>query len=79
MHRTFFSPWQTAVFCLANPIVFCYTIDNPFWLRLSLNFPLCERNFSMKLCDIHLRDPFVFAENGVYYLYGTRRGEATYV
>ena len=28
----------------------------------------------MKLCDIHLRDPFVFAEDGVYYLYGTRRG-----
>ncbi len=28
----------------------------------------------MKLSDIHLRDPFVFAENGVYYLYGTRRG-----
>ena len=48
LHRTFFSPWQTAVFCLANPIVFCYTIGNPFGLRLSLNFPLCERNFSMK-------------------------------
>lgn len=31
----------------------------------------------MKLCDIHLRDPFVFAENGVYYLYGTRRGPST--
>ena len=28
----------------------------------------------MKLCDIHLRDPFVFAEDGAYYLYGTRRG-----
>lgn len=33
----------------------------------------------MKLRDIHLRDPFVFAENGVYYLYGTRRGPATNV
>lgn len=31
----------------------------------------------MKLRDIHLRNPFVFAENGVYYLYGTRRGPAT--
>ena len=29
----------------------------------------------MKLEEIHLRDPFVFAENGLYYLYGTRRGE----
>ena len=33
----------------------------------------------MKLRDIHLRDPFIFAENGVYYLYGTRRGPATKV
>ena len=33
----------------------------------------------MKLKDIHLRDPFVFAENGVYYLYGTRRGATTKV
>lgn len=33
----------------------------------------------MKLCEIHLRDPFVFAENGVYYLYGTRRGATTKV
>ena len=33
----------------------------------------------MKLRDIHLRDPFVFAENGVYYLYGTRRGPSTKV
>ncbi len=31
----------------------------------------------MKLCDIHLRDPFVFTENGTYYLYGTRRGATT--
>ena len=30
---------------------------------------------NMKLEEIHLRDPFVFAENGLYYLYGTRRGE----
>ncbi len=29
----------------------------------------------MKLDEIHLRDPFVLAENGLYYLYGTRRGE----
>lgn len=28
----------------------------------------------MRLSEIHLRDPFVFAEDGVYYLYGTRRG-----
>lgn len=33
----------------------------------------------MKLKDIHLRDPFVLAENGVYYLYGTRRGPSTKV
>ena len=33
----------------------------------------------MKLRDIHLRDPFIFAENGVYYLYGTRRGATTKV
>ena len=33
----------------------------------------------MKLSDIHLRDPFIFAENGVYYLYGTRRGATTKV
>lgn len=26
----------------------------------------------MKLTDIHIRDPFVFAEDGTYYLYGTR-------
>lgn len=26
----------------------------------------------MKLSDINIRDPFVLAENGVYYLYGTR-------
>lgn len=26
----------------------------------------------MKITDTRLRDPFVFAENGVYYLYGTR-------
>lgn len=26
----------------------------------------------MKLCDIHLRDPFILPDNGVYYLYGTR-------
>ncbi len=31
----------------------------------------------MKLENIHLRDPFVYAENGRYYLYGTRRGETT--
>ncbi len=31
----------------------------------------------MKLCEIHLRDPFVLAFDGVYYLYGTRRGETT--
>lgn len=28
----------------------------------------------MKTCDIHIRDPFVLAENGKYYLYGTRAG-----
>ena len=33
----------------------------------------------MKLHEIHLRDPFIFAENGVYYLYGTRRGPSTKV
>ena len=33
----------------------------------------------MQLRDIHLRDPFIFAENGVYYLYGTRRGPSTKV
>lgn len=26
----------------------------------------------MKLSDIHLRDPFILPDNGVYYLYGTR-------
>ena len=26
----------------------------------------------MKLTDIHIRDPFIFAEDGTYYLYGTR-------
>ena len=31
----------------------------------------------MRLDEIHLRDPFVYAEDGVYYLYGTRRGEKT--
>lgn len=29
----------------------------------------------MKLCDIHIRDPFILAENGKYYLYGTRGAE----
>ncbi len=33
----------------------------------------------MKLRDIHLRDPFILAEDGVYYLYGTRRGATTKV
>ena len=28
----------------------------------------------MKLNDIHIRDPFIFAEDGTYYLYGTRAG-----
>ena len=28
----------------------------------------------MKLSDIHIRDPYIFAEDGVYYLYGTRIG-----
>ena len=28
----------------------------------------------MKREDIPIRDPFVFAENGVYYLLGTTRG-----
>ncbi len=31
----------------------------------------------MKLNEIHLRDPFVLADGGKYYLYGTRRGETT--
>ena len=26
----------------------------------------------MKLCDIHIRDPFILNEDGTYYLYGTR-------
>ena len=26
----------------------------------------------MKLCDIHIRDPFILPVNGVYYLYGSR-------
>ncbi len=26
----------------------------------------------MKLCDIHIRDPFILFDNGKYYLYGTR-------
>lgn len=26
----------------------------------------------MKICDIHIRDPFVLLDNGKYYLYGTR-------
>ncbi|MBQ7916851.1 MAG: family 43 glycosylhydrolase [Firmicutes bacterium] len=30
----------------------------------------------MKLTDIHLRDPFILAEDGKYYLYGSRGGEA---
>lgn len=29
----------------------------------------------MKLSEIHIRDPFIFAEDGVYYLYGTRIGD----
>ena len=28
----------------------------------------------MKLSDIHIRDPYIFAEDGVYYMYGTRIG-----
>ena len=32
----------------------------------------------MKFCDIHMRDPFILAEEGVYYLYGTR-GPETWV
>ncbi len=31
----------------------------------------------MKLEDIHLRDPFIYAEEGIYYLYGTRGAECT--
>lgn len=30
----------------------------------------------MKLTDIHIRDPFILAENGTYYLYGTRGATA---
>ena len=26
----------------------------------------------MKLCDIHIRDPFIINENGKYYMYGSR-------
>ncbi len=26
----------------------------------------------MKLCDIHIRDPFILVKDGIYYLYGTR-------
>ena len=29
----------------------------------------------MLLSDIHIRDPFILADDGVYYLYGTRIGE----
>lgn len=29
----------------------------------------------MKLCDIHIRDPFVLADSGKYYLYGSRGTE----
>ena len=29
----------------------------------------------MKFCDIYMRDPFILAEDGVYYLYGTRGEE----
>ena len=30
----------------------------------------------MKLNDIHIRDPFILADNGKYYLYGSRGNEA---
>lgn len=30
----------------------------------------------MKLCDIHIRDPFILADGGKYYLYGSRGNEA---
>lgn len=30
----------------------------------------------MKLCDIHIRDPFILADDGKYYLYGSRGNEA---
>lgn len=33
--------------------------------------------FTMKITDIHLRDPFVLHENGQYFLYGTR-GETAF-
>jgi len=26
----------------------------------------------MKICEIHIRDPYVLEVNGMYYLYGTR-------
>ena len=29
----------------------------------------------MKLCDIHIRDPFIMADNKKYYLYGSRANE----
>ena len=31
----------------------------------------------MKLKEIHLRDPFIYAENERYYLYGTRGAESS--
>lgn len=30
-----------------------------------------KREDTMKREDIHIRDPFVFLENGIYYLLGT--------
>ena len=29
----------------------------------------------MKLSDIHIRDPYIFTEDGKYYMYGTRGSE----
>lgn len=31
-----------------------------------------QRRINVKLEDIHIRDPYVLAEDGIYYLYGTR-------
>lgn len=32
---------------------------------------MCKGDYRMKKQDIHIRDPFILEENGVYYLYGS--------
>ena len=54
-----------------------FYIDNPSmkWYNVG-NIRITERGTAMKLTEIHIRDPFVLLHQDMYYLYGSRGGEA---